>query len=131
MAYVRWAKCIGRWLACSYFWNRLYAKVSIIRGTLTITFRIGVRSWNSRQESRWYAVPRRDNSRDSVSEQKMRLCRTHDRSRALFSLVPRLRFSEILREIAARNPMVISFLFAFAHRDSIFNWLKFWFYLWI
>lgn len=65
-----------------------------------------------RVRHRWYAVPRRDNSRDSVSEQKMRLCRTHDRSRALFSLVPRLRFSEILREIASRYPMVIRFLFA-------------------
>lgn len=51
-----------------------------------------------RVRHRWYAVPRGDNSRDSVSEQKMRLCRTHDRSRVVFP-----RSTPTIQRNSARN----------------------------
>lgn len=79
-----------------YFSCRLYERISIIQGrgrrcfevTLGYSYDHVSNSLASghgiRAKHRWYAVPGRDNSRDSVSEQKMRLCRTHASKRRCF-----------------------------------------------
>lgn len=111
-------------VACSYFWSRLYAKVSIIRGTLTITFRIHWRPVVEFASGIGGMLFHEETIRGILWASRKCAYTVRTIEAALFSLVPRLRFSEILREIASRNAMVIKFLFAFASRFN-FQRLKF------
>ena len=58
---------------------RGYARYSYDQVSNSLASSHGIRARHRR-----YAVPGRDNSRDSVSEQKMRLCRTHASKRRCF-----------------------------------------------